>query len=445
MELDGKNLEALIVCIYWILSKENKRVLKKIDKTVDSIFDEIRNHNKVISILDKNVYLSNAKKVINDFVEAKSFTDKNVLEYLDLSLNEAGTEEIESFIEILCIHIHKDKKLSAREQESLGILKKRYNIDDDLLNSCILKTKNKNFQTKSHAKDVHQGIRREYAARIFLLIIGIGALTFTGYSVWIFINAKQNFSTFNMAEVVENNPKLVFKRASFYKYIIVGTPDDASSYFKKLDFYHVKGSADFQFDMSRLVIDEEKTNRICKVLCLRYVGDDGHKFPLEVDVNINPADIYPIPMEEMPKPVSKDTAKKIAKVAAVPAGLLGGILGGKVGSSIGGSIVPFWGKIIGGTLGSLTGAGAAGYGTYVMTSNFFTGLHAKGLTLGQKDMIIESSKPLVALELMGGNFLSGDSWADDVKKHYIDEFEATLQRLFRAYGWEKVKIENMDI
>lgn len=444
MDFGGEKLEALIICISWILSKENPKALKRSDKTVDHIFNQIRNHNAVISILDKDVHVVRAKNLIKDFVREENFTDKTILEFLDLSLGEASKEEIELFTEILCIYINKDKKVSVYEHESIEILKNRYKIDDAFLNKCIVDTKNKRIRRKLYTHDVHHGMRWEYPARVLLLLIGIGALAFTGYSVFVFIKAKQEFAMFNMGDVIKNNPKLVFKRADFYKYIIIGTSDDANKYFSKLDLYHVKGSADFQFDMSGLVIDEDKTDYVCKVLCLRYEGKDGDNFPLEVDVNIAPEDIYPIPMEETPEAVSEKTAQTIGKVAAVPAALVGAVVGAKVGGLVGGSMVPFWGNIVGGGLGGLSGAGAAGYGTYVMTSTFFTGLRAKGLTLGQKDKIIESSKLLIALELMGRNFLSADSWAADVKKYYLDEFKATLCRLFGSYGWKEVKIENLD-
>lgn len=448
MKFDGQKLEALITCIFWVMSKEHQKILKMSDnavnKAVDHIFKQLHNHNAIISMLDKEVHVSKTKKVITDLLKEKSFTDKNVLEFIDLSLKEASRDEIELFTEILCFHINKDKKISVHEDESLRILKNRYNIDDDFLDKCILETKNKKLRTKSYAQDVHHGIRWEYAGRAFLLIIGIAALLFTGYSIFVFASAKQGFAKFNMGDIVKNNPKLVFKRANFYKYIIVGTSDAANTYFTKLALYHVKGSADFQFDMSGLVIDKDNTDYVFRVLCLRYAGNEGNKFPLKVDVNIDPKDIYPIPMEETPEAVSEKTAKTIAKVAAVPAGLVGAVVGAKVGSIIGGSIGPFWGNIVGGGLGGLSVASAAGYGTYVMTSNFFTGLRAKGLTLGQKDKIIESSKPLIALELMGGNFLSRDSWADDVKEYYLDEFKKTLQRLFGSYGWKEVKIKNLD-
>jgi len=446
MDFGGEKLEALIICISWILNKENPNALqlKRIDKTVDHIFNQIRNHNAIIPILDKDIHVLEAKNSIKVFLKEDKFMDKNVLEFLDLSLKEASKDEVELFFEILCSYVTKDRKISVYEHESIEILKNRYGIDDAFLNQCIVDTKNKRIRRKSYTHDIHHGMRWEYAARVVLLIIGIGALIFTGYSVFVFVKAKQEFAMFNMGDVIKNNPKLVFKRADFYKYIIVGTSDEASKYFSKLDLYHVKGSADFQFDMSGLVIDEDKTDYVCKVLCLRYEGKDGDKFPLEVDVNIAPEDIYPIPNGETPEPVSEKTAQTIGKVAAVPAALVGAVVGAKVGGLVGGSMVPFWGNIIGGGLGGLSGAGAAGYGTYVMTSNFFTGLRAKGLTLGQKDKIIESSKPLIALELMGGNFLSADSWAADVKKYYLGEFKATLCRLFGSYGWKEVKIENLD-
>ena len=444
MVFNGEKLEALLTCIYWIRSKENKKLLAKSDRTIDQIFGQIRNHTSIIPILDKDSHVSKAKGVVNDLLKEENLTDRAVLDVLDLSLKEVGAEERNLFVEILCSYITKDRKISVFEKEALEIIKNRYEIDDEFLNKCILETKEKKVRTKSYANDVHHRTRWEYVTRTILLIIGLSTLIFTGYSVFVFANAKSDFARFNMGEIVKNNPKLVFKRAEFYKYIVVGTSDDANQHFNKLDLYHVKGSADFQFDISGLVIDEDKTDYVCRVLCLRYAGKDRANFPLEVDVNIDPKNVYPIPMDEKPEAVSKETAKAIGKVAAVPLALVGGVVGAKVGSSVGGSMVPFWGNIIGGSLGGLSAAGAAGYGTYVMTSNFFTGLRSKGLTLGQKDRIIESSKPLIALELMGANFLSSDSWAEDIKKYYLGEFKETLQKLFGSYGWKEIQIENLD-
>jgi len=439
MELNKEQLTAILVCLFWIRSKEVHSVLKNPKKHVRWIFNNISIHAKILPIPDKDDAVSETVKLFQHFNAQKNYSEKEVLAYLDSFWKDKTDAELRDIFEIICFEINFDNKVSTKEFEALKILEARYGLSSEFVDNLLGETAHKAYKKETIIKEFRTGKLNWKAIGVStMLIFSIVALVFTGYSVWIYTQCKSQFSSFDMAKFIQDHPRYVFKKATFYKYVISGSPDSAHRYFKRLNIYHVKGTADFQFDMTGIAIDKKQTDVVGKVLYLRYTKGE---LPLEVDVNIRPEDIYHVPVDEVPEPMSKEDAQRIAKCVSVPAALIGAAGGTKIGSLIGGGIFSYPGRFFGGILGMVGGGAATGATAYVITSKFLAGLRLKSVqTLGGQERIIEASKPLIALELMGAGMFSSDSWDTEVKKYYQKEFERNLQSLFKSFGWKQVKV-----
>jgi len=439
MALNKEQLTAILVCLFWIRNKEVPSVLKNPKKHVQRIFNDISTHSKVLPIADKNNAVSKVIELFQKFNAEESYSETEVLNFLDSFWEGKAEVEFRDIFEIICFEINSDKKVSTKEFEALKILEARYGLSSEFVDNLLSETVGKTYKKETVIKESRSGKMNWKVIGISgMFIVSILVFVLTGYSGWVYWQCKSQFSSFDMAKFIQDNPRYVFKKATFYKYVIYGSPDSAHKYFRRLNIYHVKGTADFQFDMTGIAIDKDRTDFVGKVLGLRYTKGE---LPLEVDVNIKPEDIYSVPESEDPEPMSLTDAQTIAKCVSVPAALVGAAGGAKVGSLIGASISSYPGKFFGGILGMLGGGAATGATAYVLTSKFLAGLQLKSAqTLGNQDEIIEASKPLIALELMGAGMMSSDSWNVDVKKYYQKEFERNLQNLFKSFGWKKVVI-----
>ena len=439
MVLDKEQLTAVLVCLFWIKSKENPSVLKNPKRYIRWIFKDISTHSKILPILDKDNAVAEAVKLFQQFNVKKNYSEAEVLSFLDSSWKGKSEFDLREIFEIICFEINIDNKVSTQEFEALKILQVRYNLSSEFLDNLLSETRRKAYKKDTIVRESRKGkVRWKVVGISGVFIISVLMLVFTGYSAWVYMQCKKQFSSFDMAKFLQDHPRYVFKKATFYKYVIYGSPDSANKHFRRLNIYHVKGTADFQFDMTGIKVDEEQTDVVGKVLCLRYTRGE---LPLEVDVNIKPEDIYPIPVDEVPEPMTDDEARTVARCVSVPAALVGAAGGAKIGSLIGGSIYSYPGRFFGGIVGMVGGGASAGAAAYVLTSKFLAGLQLRGAqTLGGQEKIIEASKPLIALELMGAGMFSSDSWNKEVKAYYQKEFERNLQNLFKSFGWKKVKV-----
>jgi hypothetical protein len=335
------------------------------------------------------------------------------------------------------VFIFEDNVVSKYERETLYILCDSLKISRASVDQEILSSKN----DKNLSKQVIQSERIVSKKQKLLAwvggFVGILAVTISALGYYHYQNAKNAFSDFNLQLFIEENPKLVFKKIYFSKYIIYGKPEGTNNKFEKLYIFLANGNADFQFDLTKLKLNEQETDFVTKTLVMTY----SEELPIEIDVNIPQKDFIQIDELEA-APISESEATTAAKFVAVPAGLAGGYVGARVGSSIGGAIykVPVVGSTVGGIAGGVIGSGAAATGAYVMTKNFLSGLRLESNTLGEQDQLYGPAKHLIALELMGGSELLHSKWDEKVKKYYQNELKSRLSNLFKSYGWENIRI-----
>jgi len=336
------------------------------------------------------------------------------------------------------VFLFEDKVVSKNEREVLYILGQSLKISNASIDKLISKFKKDKSLSRQVVKSERiisgkQKLLAYVAGFIGLLAIGITAMGYYEYH-----NAESAFSDFNLQLFIEENPRLVFKKIYFSKYIIYGKPDGVNQKFEKLYIYLANGYADFQFDLSKLKLNMEETDFITKTLVMSYSGE----LPIEVDVNIPQKDFVKID-ELKPAPINEAEAAKVAKLVAVPAAIAGGYVGAKLGASVGQTVypVPVAGSAIGALTGGALGSGTAAAGAYLMTKNFLTGLKLESNSVGETDQLYGPAKKLIAIELMGGSRLTGDNWDEKIMRYYQKELQNRLSSLFKTFGWENIRID----
>jgi hypothetical protein len=432
-------IKAAMAFLLWTKLKENPKLSKKPKKVSSRIFNNLKLHEFVIHIIDKDEIFENFVKTADSIlIKEGKISDQAVLQYIKHSLKNFSPANLSKYLKLIMIFVLEDKVISKNERESLYILCDSLKISRASINQLISEFK----RDKNLSKQVIQSERiisgKQKLLACLACFIGFLAIGVTALGYYQFQKAESAFSDFNLQVFVEENPKLVFKKIYFSKYIIYGKPEGTNNKFEKLYIYLANGYADFQFDLSKLALNEEETDFVTKTLVLSYSGE----LPIEVDVNIPQKDFVKIDELEA-EPISETEAANMAKLATIPAAIAGGYAGAKLGGMIGGAVykVPIVGSAIGGIAGSVIGSGAAATGAYLMTKNFLTGLQLESNSVAESDKLYGPAKQLIAMELMGGSLLTSDNWDEDVKIFYQKDLENRIRHLFKTYGWENIRIE----
>ena len=59
----------------------------------------------------------------------------------------------------------------------------------------------------------------------------------------------------------------------------------------------------------------------------------------------------------------------------------------------------------------------------------------------EKESIIQASKSLIALEIMGGNMLSEPDYDSKLQKYYQAECERQIKEIMKSFGWQEVYVK----
>jgi hypothetical protein len=425
----------------WSRAKENPKIHKDPSKECKRLFDTLSRYQSFISVPDKRDILDSLIQDLSDpaagLFTSGAFKDSHVLTYLERTLQGSTTDELREYLKTVTIFLFEDHQISPAEKENLCLFGDRFKISREDIERVIDEAKNSKDLKKTVVTHARIKTRQDKIVSMSLVGLGIFMILLTGLGVLKYLQAKQAIRGFDLGEYLEQSPRLVFQKVSFNKYIAYGTPPDANSILAKLYVYHVKGDADFQFNLKNLEIDKKNTDYVSRHLVLIYKYADPYQLPIEVDVNISQTDIHKIEELEA-RPISEDESKMVAKAVAVPAGLAGTIVGAKIGGIF---KMPIGGNIVGGLIGAGVGGAAASTGAYVMTNQFLTGLQLRGNSLGEEEQILNSAKALIGMELTGGSMWNSEKWDVEIRQYYEKKLNNRLQEIFKAYGWETVKIE----
>jgi hypothetical protein len=244
-------------------------------------------------------------------------------------------------------------------------------------------------------------------------------------------------------------PTLVVERVRFSKYLARGTLPRNDPHFAFLDVFLIRGTADVQYDLSRFVVDR-RTNYLSRTLVLRYTGDE--KFLVDVDVFIDPDDVSLAESIDQ-APFSDSEREGVKRFLAVPLASAGALIGGTAGAKAGGVLgsasflkysggfKSLIGSAVGASVGGLAGA-AAGTGTaYLFTDNLLTALQSSGNGVAPIMEMCAAAKPLIALELVSGDALSGADWEAAVAERYRREFLSRITAIAKNFGWKRVVVD----
>lgn len=301
-----------------------------------------------------------------------------------------------------------------------------------------------------------------------VILTAIGVLSFFG---------EASDANSLLSKYIAESPTLIFNRLSFYKYLVHGSPDGTDDHLDQLSIIHATGTADFSFDLTKLSI--VSTDLFSRSITLQF--DDKSYFPVDVIVNF---DTLTEVASIEPQSVTEKEAAFAGKVAAATVGTAGTLLGAKAGAavssgtSIGSSILmlltgnplglagtvaslggvnalsKLTGGAIGGTVGGVAGASAG----YLMTKNFLTGFTVSGNSLGETEKLADTSKVLIALELMtSGDTIDSvkqlamaqavddgkiatDLWGKTTQDYYRNELLESISDFFQAFGWKNITI-----
>ena len=421
--------KALVIMVFLVRYKEAKEPpMRKMSALLKRVYRELHGHKALLALTERERHKKECALLLEQSFKEDKLSDGLVLEAVAGYL--ASDEDRGIFLDVLSDIILLDGVISVSEQEGIHMLARCLGIAVEPIYALLeRKKKRKNRGFVAHERIYSKGAKI-FAA--FCALVGVVLLGLSGAGIFSYIENKKAFSRFDLQSFIEQKPTLIFKRVEFSKFIIHGSAAGTSGYTDRLNVFHIKGSADFEFDLSRLSVDKEQSDYALKKLVLRY--KEGDSLPLLVNVNIAPENVTLI-HEIVPKPISRESAQKVAKVAAIPASGVGALLGGKIGAEV--VKIPVLGGIMGGALGGAL----AGGGSYIATRNFLTGFSLASNTLGDKERILNQVKPLIALELIGGSMLTGESWREEVQRYYWRMFERQLEKIMREhFGFERVEI-----
>ena len=234
-------------------------------------------------------------------------------------------------------------------------------------------------------------------------------------------------------------PVLVFKQTDFYKYLIRGVKDPDSLHSDTLQIYLVRGKADFGFDLSQITIDETKTNYLNRSLTVDFKSSSY--FPVFADITIREDDIVEVETI-LPQPYTEDEAKEKAVTAGIVGGALGALLGGSAFSLF--AVEPV-SKITGSAAGSLIGAAAGGVTSYLLTKNFLMNYKGSDKAATERETLLNSAKPLIALELLGNSDEVSDErslreWEKRLIKDFENDIREAVVSFFRQFGWKRITV-----
>ncbi len=275
---------------------------------------------------------------------------------------------------------------------------------------------------------------------VIFTVILLFILCFVFYHVFRMYSSQQAFENYRSTLPDYNNtPVLVFKEIDFYKYIIHGKSANTDKHLDFLDIYLVKGRADFGFDLSSIKIDQLKTDYANRVLYVDY--NYSTNFPVFVDVSIPAENVSHVESIES-VPITQEEAQKAAQIVAALSGTAGTIFGGAVCSKFSFNPVK---KIIGGTIGGIAGGAGLAASSYIMTKNLLLDFKASASSVSDIEQLIESSKILIALELLGGLDSVTDNktlteWENLIIQEYSLELTKALENFFKPFGWKTVNV-----
>lgn len=415
--MDNNIFENLLIADFYIRYQERKSKfeISKLDKLFKRIKKEVYNIEETLLIDDRDKKAETVKdRLFSLFSTSGGLSDT---EFYSLLHEDADWQQV---IKLLAQIIKEDGIISSKEKEVILKLSQKYNID-------IIQTKQllKNKYTKKQKLSI-------WAVSIISLLIitfFIGAMVVNNIE-------KRKMAAFNIEKYVIQNPKLVFKTIKFSKLIVHGKPNGTERHLDKLNIFHVNGDADLYINMKNLRVDSLRTDYLRKELFLVY--DSESLFPVSVDMNI-PSSGYTQIEEIVPDTITEDEAEKVARPAAVITGGVGGLIGGMLGSKIGELFGPI-GKWIGAGSGIAAGTAAGATAGYVYTKNFLAGLKLASNDLEEKENVIDASKALVALEIMGGNMLSEPDYDSKIQQYYQEECKKQITDIMKSFGWKEVYI-----
>ncbi|MBS5551840.1 MAG: hypothetical protein KHX53_07310 [Bacteroides sp.] len=415
--MNNNTFENLLIADFYIRyqEKENKFEMSNLDKLFKKIKKEVYALEETLLIDDRDKKSENIKERLNEaLMENGKLSDSVVYSLLH---DDADWQQT---INLLAQIIKQDGIISSKEKEVILKLSNKYSIDISKVKQLL-----KNKYTKK------QKISIWTISVLSLLILAfcIGALVVNNIE-------KKKMSAFDIKKYVTQNPKLIFKTIKFSKFIVHGKPNGTERHLDKLNMFHIKGDADLYINMTNLHLDFLKTDYVRKELSLVYNSES--LFPVSVDVNI-PSSGYTQVEEIMPDTITTEEAEKVARPAAVVTGGVGGLIGGVLGSKIGKLFGP-WGKWIGAGSGAAIGTTAGATAGYVYTKNFLAGLQLASNDWEDKENVIDASKALVALEIMGGNTLSEPDYDSKLQEYYQEECKKQITDIMKSFGWKEVNI-----
>ena len=181
------------------------------------------------------------------------------------------------------------------------------------------------------------------------------------------------------------------------------------------------------FDTQHIDLKKE-----CTVVCRNQKAEQfSLKDPLPFLVQVSLDNCYEV-INVKPQAISKQTAVEIGKpvgmIVGIGTGLIGGSLLAKAGAGIGSKI---YGLVAGGIGGALLG-GLSGYGAYMMTTKFLTGIRiTKSISQADKDRIRAKARDLIAAEIL---------WGEE-QEAMKQAFEEYVKKFYSRFGIKIQKIE----
>lgn len=328
----------------------------------------------------------------------------------------------------------KEREFLLKKAESLGVDTAEFEIE---LEAEIYRRTHKD-PSRTEKQQVTSAENNRKPAKSKLGLIGIISLIVILLCGVLFFKQYRRGLSGPIAfdKYAQDNPELIFKDVSCYKYLIKGTPTDADSHMFKMMAYQVKAVGHYYINMNDLAVDE-KTNYSSRELYLTL--NSQSYFPLYVDVDIAQNDLVELD-NVTPEPVSELEAEWIAKFVSLIAAGVGAIVGSKLGSIIGDDFGTF-GKPIGEAVGGVVSSAVIGQKTFVATKNFFIGRQlTSSYELSDEEDFIFSAKQLLAAELLDLNI---DETTDmkQLRSKYENEIENQLTIVMKSCGWNSVHVE----
>lgn len=369
-------------------------------------------------ILNKNILLDEA---IDEYSASmkEGIDDEIMSSYILNKIQDESKDNKKVFFDCITWLSHiNDKQISFGERDILKHFYNIFQIDnksfDQYITDNIIKC----------SKEIKKTYKNVGKKSPILLIV----------SILFFVTSVGVFAFFYLFKNEVNAPlkrrlaNISYKKIYFDRYISAGNFNEGerSAQTGKLVIFYIKGSADIQFDLRNIKL-QQSANGFEAVYSNPAAKEFRDTKPFTVDINIDPKNIVEV-IEISPKELNECQKEIAGATVGLVASVGGAYVGGKLGTAIGTVSANPIAPLVGGIAGTGVGAIGGGLAGYILTKKYLTRFKVTGaITQSKKIEILQKTKTLIAAEIF---------FDKDLSEELKNSFENYVKVFYSQFGIE---------